>query len=70
MASAFVASGGVRYVVNLVDLEAGPQEFVGVAELSYRDRAAFKGHAIADDGFNALTSPSVVLRGQEWVVVG
>jgi hypothetical protein len=68
VASSFVASGGVRYVVNLVDLSAGPQEFVGVAELSYRDRDAFKGHSIADDGFNALTSPSVALRGQEWVV--
>jgi hypothetical protein len=68
VASTFVAAGGVRYVVNLVDLAAGAQEFVGVAELSYRDRDAFKGHAIADDGFNALTSPSVALRGQEWVV--
>ena len=69
VASAFVASGGVRYVVNLVDLSAGSVgEFVGVAELSYRDREAFKAHAIADDGFNAMTSPSVVLRGREWVV--
>jgi len=71
VASNFEAAGGLRYVVNLVDLSAGPvNEFVGVAELSYRDRASFKGHAIADDGFNALTSPSVVLRGREWVVAG
>lgn len=69
VASNFVASGGIRYVVNLLDLSAGPLgEFVGVAELSYRDRDAFKGHAIADDGFNAMTIPSVVLRGREWVV--
>lgn len=70
--SGFVAAGGVRYVVNLTDraeLDAGRAPFVGVAELSYRDREAAKAHRIADDGFNALTT-GIPLPGHEYVVVG
>lgn len=66
--SNFVASGGVRYVVNLADLDAGPQPFLGIAELWYRDRDAFKSHHIADDGFNARTT-GIALSGKEFVVV-
>lgn len=66
--SNFVASGGVRYVVNLADLSAGPQAFLGIAELWYRDRGAFKGHHIADDGFNGRTT-GIALSGHEMVVV-
>src|SRR4051794_31607184 len=57
VASSFVAAGGVRYVVNLAPAgTGGAQPFAGVAELWYRSRDAFKGHAIADDGFNAMTT--------------
>ncbi len=66
-ASGFVASGGVRYVVNLAERTANT-DLVGVAELSYRDRAAAESHQPADDGFKDL----IVLRaypGQEHVVV-
>jgi hypothetical protein len=69
VASDFVAAGGVRYVVNLADRAAGEQPFAGVAELWYRDRDAFKGHKIADDGFVALTTNSHALSGRELVVV-
>lgn len=68
VASAFVASGGVRYVVNLADPARGPQAFAGVAELWYRDRVAAKGHHIDDDGFNAMTV-GIALPGRELVVV-
>jgi hypothetical protein len=66
VASNFVADGGVRYVVNLV--RPGPREpsLVGVAELSYRDRDAAKGHHIADDGFNAKTT-GIALPGRELI---
>ncbi|MFN0090090.1 MAG: hypothetical protein ACKVWR_07475 [Acidimicrobiales bacterium] len=67
VASSFVAAGGVRYVVNLVDRAAKDQPFAGVAELSYRDRDAFKGHKIADDGFNARTT-GIALSGREYIV--
>jgi hypothetical protein len=67
VASGFVAAGGVRYVVNLVD-QSGDPPYVGVAELSYGDRAAARAHHIADDGFNALTT-GIALPGQEFVVV-
>lgn len=66
--SNFVASGGVRYVVNLADLAGGAQPFLGIAELWYRDRDAFKAHQIADDGFNARTT-GIALSGKEFVVV-
>jgi hypothetical protein len=68
VASAFVAAGGLRYVVNLVDLSRGNQAYVGVAELSYQDLAAAKAHHIADDGFNALTT-GIALPGRELVMV-
>jgi hypothetical protein len=68
VASAFVASGGVRYVVNLVDHASGPKPFAGVAELWYRDRDAARAHHIADDGFVALTD-GIALPGHEHVVV-
>ena len=67
VASNFVASGGLRYVVNLV---VNPTEggIVGVPELWYRDREAALAHHIADDGFNALTT-GISLPGREHVVV-
>jgi hypothetical protein len=69
VASGFAAAGGVRYVVNLADRSGGEPPFAGVAELWYRDRDAFKGHAIADDGFNALTSKATIaLSGREVVI--
>jgi hypothetical protein len=66
VASAFVANGGVRYVVNLVQPGRGEPALVGVAELSYRDRDAAKGHHIADDGFNAKTT-GIALPGRELI---
>ena len=65
--SGFVAAGGVRYVVNLVEGNGGADGIVGVAELSYRDVAAARAHVIADDGFNALTT-GIALPGRELVV--
>ncbi len=67
--SGFVAAGGVRYVVNLVEGDGGADGIVGVAELSYRDAAAARAHVIDDDGFSALTT-GVALPGRELVVVG
>jgi hypothetical protein len=67
VASNFVASGGVRYVVNLVQPGRAEAPLVGVAELSYRDRDAAKGHHIADDGFNAKTT-GIALPGRELVL--
>lgn len=65
--SNFVASGGVRYVVNLVvNLPEGG--IIGVPELWYRDREAALAHHIADDGFNALTT-GISLPGREHVMV-
>jgi hypothetical protein len=66
-ASQFVASGGIRYVVNLAD-EVFATDLVGVAELSYRDRASAERHQPPDDGFKDL----IVLRafpGREQVIV-
>jgi hypothetical protein len=63
----FVASGGVRYVVNLAERGTG-EELVGLAELSYRDRACAEAHQPPDDGFTAM----IVLRafpGREVLVV-
>lgn len=68
VSSGFGAAGGVRYVVNLVDLSVGNPRFVGVAELSYRDVAAARAHRIADDGFNELTT-GIALPGHEFVVI-
>src|SRR5262245_58068647 len=39
----FVETGGVRYVVNLAERSAG-EDLVGLAELSYRDRACAEAH--------------------------
>lgn len=70
VASNFAASGGVRYVINLAPRLGGgrAQPYVGIAELSYRDRDAFKSHLIDDDGFNARTN-GLGLQGRELVVV-
>ncbi len=51
----FVACGGVRYVVNIVERAAGC-DLVGLAELSYRDRAGAESHQPPDDGFRAMIS--------------
>jgi len=53
----FVESGGVRYVVNLAE-RCTDERLVGLAELSYRDRAAAEAHQPPDDGFKDL----IVLR--------
>lgn len=49
----FLACGGVRYVINVVERSAGT-ELVGLAELSYRDRTAAQSHQPPDDGFRAM----------------
>jgi hypothetical protein len=49
----FIESGGVRYVVNVAERTAG-EDLLGLAELSYRDRASAEGHQPPDDGFRAL----------------
>jgi hypothetical protein len=67
VASAFVASGGVRYVVNLAASGSAERPFAGVAELWYQDREAARSHRIADDGFVALTD-GIALPGREHVV--
>jgi hypothetical protein len=67
VASGFVAAGGVRYVVNLVERAAG-SDVLGVAELLYRDRASARAHRIAEDGFDDLTT-GVALPGHEVVIV-
>ncbi len=62
----FVASGGLRYVVNIAERSAG-EDLLGLAELSYRDRASAEAHQPPDDGFTSM----VVLRalpGHEIVV--
>ncbi|MGF1595818.1 MAG: EthD domain-containing protein [Acidimicrobiales bacterium] len=64
--------GALRYVVNH-DLDAPDDAlFHGVAELWYRDADASKAHlgAVPDDGFNALTSDGLFLRGNEQVLIG
>jgi hypothetical protein len=53
----FVASGGVRYVVNIAERTVG-EDLLGLAELSYRDRACAEAHQPPDDGFTAM----IVLR--------
>lgn len=53
----FVDCGGVRYVVNLAERATG-ENLVGLAELSYRDRASAEAHQPPDDGFKDL----IVLR--------
>ena len=61
-----MACGGVRYVVNIAERTAGA-DLVGLAELSYRDRASAEAHQPPDDGFKAM----IVLRalpGREIVV--
>jgi len=67
-ASNFVASGGVRYVVNIAEQTANT-DLVGLAEISYRSRDAAESHVVADDGFRSM----IVLRalpGREEVIVG
>lgn len=66
-ASNFVASGGVRYVVNIADKAAGA-DLIGLAELVYRDRAAAESHMVPDDGFRAMTILKA-LPGREQIVV-
>ncbi|MFN0030258.1 MAG: hypothetical protein ACKV2O_24155 [Acidimicrobiales bacterium] len=62
----FVACGGVRYVVNLVERSAGI-DLVGLAELSYRDRASAESHQPPDDGFRAMINLRA-LPGREMVL--
>ena len=67
-ASNFVASGGVRYVVNIAERTSNT-DLVGLAEISYRSREAAESHVVPDDGFRSM----IVLRalpGREEVVVG
>lgn len=64
----FEACGGVRYVINLVDPAAG-SPFVGVAELSYVDKAAARSHVIDEDGFDDRTT-GFALSGREVVIAG
>lgn len=67
-ASNFVASGGVRYVVNIAE-QSHNTDLVGLAEISYRSREAAESHVVADDGFRSM----IVLRalpGREQVITG
>ena len=62
----FVASGGVRYVVNIADRVAG-EDLIGLGELSYRDRASAESHRPPDDGFKELIDLRA-LPGRELLV--
>lgn len=62
----FLDSGGVRYVVNVVERSAG-EDLLGIAELSYRDRACAEAHQPPDDGFRAMIELRA-LPGHEVVV--
>lgn len=67
-ASNFVASGGVRYVVNIAE-QTHNTDLVGLAEISYRSREAAESHVVPDDGFRSM----IVLRalpGREQVITG
>ncbi len=67
-ATNFVASGGVRYVVNIAE-QTHNTDLVGLAEISYRSREAAESHEVPDDGFRSM----IVLRalpGREEVIVG
>lgn len=67
-ASNFVASGGLRYVVNVAE-QTHNTDLVGLAEISYLSREAAESHVVADDGFRSM----IVLRalpGREEVVTG
>ena len=67
-ASNFVASGGVRYVVNVAEERYGT-DLVGLAEISYRSREAAERHEVADDGFRAMIDLRA-LPGHEQVITG
>ncbi|MDH4078055.1 MAG: hypothetical protein OEW29_19170, partial [Acidimicrobiia bacterium] len=67
-ASNFVASGGIRYVVNIAE-QTTDTDLVGLAEISYRSREAAESHVVPDDGFRSM----IVLRalpGLEEVIAG
>jgi hypothetical protein len=67
VASDMVAAGGLRYVVSIADQGSRPAEYAGVAELWYRDKAAWKAHAVSDDGFNAMTRVVFLRSAQELI---
>ena len=62
----FVACGGLRYVVNIADRVTGA-DLLGLAELSYRDRACAEAHQPPDDGFTAMINLRA-LPGREILV--
>lgn len=62
----FVEHGGVRYVVNVAERSAG-EPLLGLAELSYRDRASAESHRPPDDGFTAMIELRA-LPGRELVI--
>ncbi len=62
----FVANGGVRYVINVAERTTG-EHLLGLAELSYRDRAGALAHQPPDDGFRAMIDLRA-LPGTEVVV--
>ena len=67
-ASNFVASGGVRYVVNIAE-QTHNTDLVGLAEISYRGREAAESHVVPDDGFRSMIVLQA-LPGREQVITG
>jgi hypothetical protein len=63
--------GAYRYVVNHAPDAGDDAPFHGVAELWYADEAASHAHlgAVPDDGFEALSSDILFLKGGEQVLV-
>lgn len=67
VASNLVASGGLRYVVNIADQGRSDKPYAGAAELWYRDKAAWKAHAVSDDGFNGLARAVFLFAAEELI---
>jgi hypothetical protein len=63
--------GAFRYVVNHATDAPQDAPFHGVAELWYADEAASRAHlgSVPDDGFEALSSDILFLKGREQVLV-
>jgi hypothetical protein len=64
--------GAYRYVVNHAVDAPDDAPFHGVAELWYRDADAQKAHlgSVPDDGFEAMSSNILFLKGTEQVLIG
>jgi hypothetical protein len=67
-----VTKGALRYVVNHDTSAADDALFHGVAELWYSDANASVAHlgAVPDDGFGAMSSDILYLKGHEHALIG